>query len=233
PHMENFPAIAEEFRAGRGMVEIDRAEELAGEVDRLLSDPVLRAEAGDRARRLAEAKRGATAEALGEIQRLSDRSVARMVQPAAEVVLLWPLSKLWELGWRVKKARATARRRRLDAPVLSVGGIGMGGAGKTPCVLHLTERLKEAGAAPAILTRGYRRLSPEKATVLDPGAVVAPRLTGDEAQMFLRSGVAPVGIGADRYATGKLLESRHECDAFLLDDGYQHWQLGRDLDLVL
>ncbi|MCP5119403.1 MAG: tetraacyldisaccharide 4'-kinase, partial [bacterium] len=233
PHMENFPAIAAEFRDGAGMVEIGGAGELAAEVGRLLDDPKRCAEVGERGRRLAEAKRGATEEAFGEVRRWSDETVARRVQPVVAKVLLWPLARLWEAGWRVKKARAMARRKWLEAPVISVGGIAMGGAGKTPCVLHLAERLKAGGVAPGILTRGYRRLSPEKATVLEPAAAVAPRLTGDEAQLLLRAGVAPLGIGADRYATGKLIESRFRANVLLLDDGFQHWQLGRDLDIVL
>lgn len=233
PHMENFPAIAHEFRAGGGLHEISSADELAGAVGRLLDDPALRQKLGGDARRLAEAKRGATEEALREIQRLSDYALARQVDPILVEMLLWPLARLWEIGWRLKKSRAIARRRWLDAPVISIGGLGMGGIGKTPCVLHVAERLKEWGEAPAILTRGYRRLSPEKATILEPGAPVAPRLTGDEAQLFLRAAVAPVGIGADRYTTGSRLAQSFSCNVFLLDDGFQHWRLGRDLDIVL
>ena len=109
----------------------------------------------------------------------------------------------------------------------------MGGAGKTPCVLFLAERLNAAGTQPAILTRGYRRRYPEKSTVLPAGASARTSLTGDEAQLFLRAGVAPLGIGADRHATGALLESRFHAEVILLDDGFQHWRLERQLDIVL
>jgi tetraacyldisaccharide 4'-kinase len=109
----------------------------------------------------------------------------------------------------------------------------MGGSGKTPFVVWLAERLKSRGHKPAILTRGYRRRAPEKETVLGAGASVPVARTGDEAQIFLRSGVAPVGIGAKRAATGRLLEEQFHPDLFLLDDGFQHWRLERGLDIVL
>jgi tetraacyldisaccharide 4'-kinase len=70
--------------------------------------------------------------------------------------------------------------------------------------------------------------------VIATGAKVPPAFTGDEAQIFLRAGVAPVGIGANRYETAKLLLSRFpETDLLLLDDGFQHARLRRDVDIVL
>lgn len=233
PHMENFPAIAEQFRQGGGMVEISGPSELAGEVGRLLGDPERQAQIGQRAHDLAEAERGATERAFQEVRRLSLESVPRKVRPALVSALLWPLSLMWSLGVRWKRARAMARCRPLNTPVVSVGGISMGGAGKTPCVLFLAERINAAGAQPAILTRGYRRRYPEKSTILPAGASARTSLTGDEAQLFLRTGVGPLGIGADRYATGALLESRFHADVILLDDGFQHWRLERQLDIVL
>jgi len=66
---------------------------------------------------------------------------------------------------------------------------------------------------------------------LPPGAVAPVADTGDEAQLYLQSGAAWVGIGADRYRTG--LQLAPHVDLFLLDDGFQHWALARDLDLLL
>jgi tetraacyldisaccharide 4'-kinase len=66
-----------------------------------------------------------------------------------------------------------------------------------------------------------------------PGADVPPRKTGDEAQLLLKSMFGPVAIGADRYAAGERLLSKCTVDALILDDGYQHWRLARDLDIVL
>ena len=105
----------------------------------------------------------------------------------------------------------------------------MGGAGKTPFVMWLAQRLKN----PAILTRGYKRQNAEAHTILNAGESAPVSVTGDEAQIFLRSGVAPLGIGADRFKTGLVLEERFHPAVIVLDDGFQHWKLQRDLDIVL
>lgn len=106
----------------------------------------------------------------------------------------------------------------------------MGGVGKTPFVLWLAGELRTRGIRPGILIRGYGRRA--KAPLALPAGAAAPvEQTGDEAQLYLRSGAAAVGIGADRLETAKLLESH--VDVFLLDDGFQHWALERDMDIVL
>src|SRR5262249_23713854 len=69
--------------------------------------------------------------------------------------------------------------------------------------------------------------------ILAAGAKAPWSETGDEAQIFLRSGAAPVGIGADRVKVGRLLRQRLEVEHFILDDGFQHWRLDRQLDIVL
>ncbi len=109
----------------------------------------------------------------------------------------------------------------------------MGGAGKTPLVDHLAAQLSELGAHPAILTRGYRRRSIETAVLVEAGHPAPVRMTGDEAQIFVQSGYAHLGIGADRFHTGRLLEEKYQPGVFLLDDGFQHARLHRDLDLVV
>jgi tetraacyldisaccharide 4'-kinase len=109
----------------------------------------------------------------------------------------------------------------------------MGGAGKTPLVDHIARRLAEAGKNPAILTRGYRRKSATRAVVIPRGETAPIELTGDEAQMFVRSGAAHVGICAQRWEVGDRMERELHPDVFLLDDGFQHVQLKRDEDIVL
>jgi len=109
----------------------------------------------------------------------------------------------------------------------------MGGAGKTPMVDYLAERMRERGWHPAILTRGYRRRSIEPSIVIGAGAPVPVSVTGDEAQIYVHSGYAHAGIGADRWSTGRLLEEKYQPDLFLLDDGFQHRRLARDLDIVV
>jgi tetraacyldisaccharide 4'-kinase len=143
------------------------------------------------------------------------------------------LSRLWVWGGRLNRTRALARRRHLHAPVISVGNITVGGTGKTPMVLHLARRLKDAGWKPGILTRGYGRHSPHPRQAVAAGAHVPVSQSGDEPQLFLRAGVAPVGIGADRWRVGQLLEREFGVDAIILDDGFQHARLDRQVDIVL
>jgi tetraacyldisaccharide 4'-kinase len=100
-------------------------------------------------------------------------------------------------------------------------------------VLRVAELLKSRGKSPGILTRGYGRVSPDKLLALAPGANLPAERTGDEPQIFLRSGVAPVGIGADRYEAGVQLRHKFHVDMLVLDDGFQHVRLARDVDIVL
>jgi 3-deoxy-D-manno-octulosonic-acid transferase len=222
PHMENFAAIAAEFTAAGALVRMTG--DLVSAVDDLLDDPARCAEIGAKALALAESKRGAAARAMTEILRVYELAVPRSYRwylPAAT----W----LWRHGSRIKRGRDHTRRGTLHAPVVSVGGISMGGSGKTPFVLWLARRLNR----PAILTRGYRRRDSESPVVLEAGEAAPVSITGDEAQIFLRAGVAPVGIGADRFQTGQMLEERFHPEVILLDDGFQHWKLERSLDIVL
>jgi 3-deoxy-D-manno-octulosonic-acid transferase len=231
PHMENFPEIARKFAEGGGLYPISSGAELGGAVAGLLDDRDLRVKLGERAGELAESERGATARAVAEIDRHYWQAVPAFRPPAPLVAMLWPLSRLWLLGGRWK--RAWPRPVRLATPVISVGGLTVGGTGKTPFVLWLAGRLKAEGIQPAILTRGYRRQAPEKVTILGPGEQAAVALTGDEAQGYSRASVGPVGIGADRVAAARRIEERFHPGVFLLDDGFQHFRLARSLDIVL
>lgn len=128
----------------------------------------------------------------------------------------------------------------LPRAVISVGNLTVGGTGKTPTVLWLGQELSRGGWRVAILSRGYkrRRLEPH---LLEPGrdqgAVLGigedPSEAGDEAMMMARVFGQRVGVGENRYEVGMQLLGRSEVDVFLLDDGFQHRQLKRDLDLLL
>ena len=233
PHLENFAAIAAEFRQQRAFLEIAGANELAGAVGRLIDDDEWREELGARAAALAASKRGATRKAVSEILRWQDLAVPQWNQLSPARILLWPLAQIWAAVSARRQRRKSSHARRLVTPVVSIGGISMGGAGKTPMVDHLAERLREAGYQPAILTRGYRRRSIETSILVEAGEAAPVSFTGDEAQIFVQSGYAHAGIGADRFVTGRLLEDRYRPDIFLLDDGFQHTRLKRDLDLVV
>ncbi|MGD0497485.1 MAG: tetraacyldisaccharide 4'-kinase [Bryobacteraceae bacterium] len=233
PHMENFQAIADDFRAAGACIGIARTAELAGAVTHLLEDPAAAREIGRRALACAEARRGAAARAVAEVTELHTSGVPRYLPPAPWLAIAWTLSRLWEWGARRRRRRDLARQRKLDVPVISVGNIAMGGTGKTPCVLRLAALLRERGFSPGILTRGYGRSSPQEELAVAAGAAVSVEISGDEPQILVRSGVAPVGIGGDRFQAGQLLRREFGVNALVLDDGFQHARLARDVDIVL
>jgi tetraacyldisaccharide 4'-kinase len=233
PHMENFAEIAADFRAAGALVEVHDPATLAAAVTDILENPARAADLGAKAASCARARQGATARAVCHAHEIFARHVPRYRPAQPGFAFLWMLSRLWIWGGKLYRARALARRHRLKAPVISVGNITVGGTGKTPMVLHLTRRLKEAGWNPGILTRGYGRHSLDPQQALAAGAHVPVSQSGDEPQLFLRAGVAPVGIGADRWRVGQLLEREFGVDVVLLDDGFQHVRLDRRLDIVL
>jgi len=231
PHMENFQAIADDFRAARASVAIASGAELAGAVERLLSAPAEAREIGSRALARAQAQRGASARAVALVR--DWRAVPRYRPAQPWNLLAWPLARLWQWGSARRQRSAVRRMSRLPVPVISVGNLSMGGTGKTPCVLRLVELLAARGLKAGILTRGYGRHSPEPSIEAAPGETLLPHHTGDEAQIFIRSKLAPVGIGADRFASGKRLLRKFDLGVFVLDDGFQHRRLARNVDIVL
>ena len=129
------------------------------------------------------------------------------------------------------------RTRHLALPVISVGNLVVGGSGKTPLVLALARLLVAAGERPVILSRGYGRVRGADGVVVvsDGYEVLVPTShSGDEPQMLARAlpGV-PVLVSPDRFLAGCLAERTFGCTVHLLDDGFQHVQLARDINLLV
>ena len=125
--------------------------------------------------------------------------------------------------------------RRLPCPVICVGNLTMGGSGKTPCVIALADWLRARGHAVGILLRGYGRHDSGCAVVSDEcGERGSWQRVGDEAVLIAQClpGV-PVVVGGNRFGAGRELLRRFRLDLLLLDDGFQHRHLHRDLDLVM
>lgn len=125
---------------------------------------------------------------------------------------------------------------RLSCPVVSVGNVTVGGTGKTPIVILLTEWLSAKGRRVAILSRGYKRTSRARQLLVSDGSriLAGPLEAGDEPfLMAQRCPHAIVAVGADRVALGRWVLDRYPIDCIVLDDGFQHRALHRDLDLVL
>lgn len=220
PNMRNFAEIQAAFVEANAVRVVERPGELAAAVRESLADGAL----GGRAQRVAQSMRGAADRLVPRLASLLGMGVPRGLLPLATCLapLAWP--------WRLIASRPVAARK-LPVPVISVGNLSMGGTGKTPLVIAIGRALVGAGKRVGILTRGYRRGSSEIVTLL-AGETAAATVTGDEAQLFLAEGIFAVGIGADRYEVGKRLLERGMLDVLLLDDGFQHRRLARDLNIV-
>ena len=128
------------------------------------------------------------------------------------------------------------KQHSLTVPVISVGNLMLGGTGKTPTVKHIALLLSEQGYHPAIVSRGYEGKAKEAVNIVSDGEVIflSPELAGDEPYMLAKAlpGI-PILTGTRRvfpclYAIDKL-----KCDIIILDDGFQHLSVKRDIDIVL
>ena len=138
---------------------------------------------------------------------------------------------------RERYARRADLRLRLRCPVISVGNLAVGGRGKTPMVAAIARELLAMGERPSILTRGYARTRVEDGVVVvrDPGGMRADLArAGDEPLMLARAlPGASVLVSPDRYLAGRLAEQQFNPSVHILDDGFQHLQLDRDVDIVM
>src|SRR4051812_34185752 len=154
-----------------------------------------------------------------------------------------PFAKLSSWGYAAGvRSRELAYRhgllavKRLPHPTICVGNITVGGTGKTPLVIRLAKDLMAEGLRPAVLLRGYKRKTSTRTPVLvrtakEIRASVAE--AGDEAmELALRLPGACVGVGPDRHAVGNFLLKDNTIDCFILDDGFQHHRLARDINIV-
>ena len=148
--------------------------------------------------------------------------------------LLLPLSLVFRLLVALRRhayRRGIFRSVRLPVPVVIVGNIAAGGAGKTPLVLALAQELARRGRRPGIVSRGYGGAVVGVREVLaDDGA----ELVGDEPLLLKRRAGCPVFVGRDRVAAGRALLAAHpHCDVILSDDGLQHYGLARDVEIAV
>jgi 3-deoxy-D-manno-octulosonic-acid transferase len=237
PHMQNFEAIAADFIEQQAVVQIRNEHELAGTIRDLMKNPRRAGDLGRRALHLALGRQGVSRALAARLWPLYHSAWLKPSRGDFMRVLLGLLAFVWKVGAVIQRGKAERRAASLlplPVPAVSIGGITVGGSGKTPFTNYMAERLRAAGYTPAILTRGYRRRFPAENLVLGPAAKASPRLTGDEAQIFLRAGVAPIGIGAKRYESAQiLLRQFPSTGVLLLDDGFQHARIDRDFDIVV
>ncbi|PWT96209.1 MAG: tetraacyldisaccharide 4'-kinase [Blastocatellia bacterium] len=154
-------------------------------------------------------------------------------------ILLPPLSALYGALTKTRLSlyrRGTFRTSKLPAPVISVGNLTVGGTGKTPLVEWVAKILADEGKKVCILTRGYKRKNPGEHVLVSDGEkiLVTPLEAGDEAFLLANRLVSRAAVVSDanRIAAGEGAMKHLGSNCFVLDDGFQHLRLARDLDIV-
>jgi tetraacyldisaccharide 4'-kinase len=154
-------------------------------------------------------------------------------------ILLSPAAKVYEAGVRLRNwlySEGLFRVHQLKQPVISVGNLTMGGTGKTPTIIVLGQLLQRAGYLVSILLRGYKGLNQGRPLLVSNGRTILTnsRMAGDEALVIAKNlPAALVAVAKNRAQAGAWIESRFPVDVHLLDDGFQHRKVHRNLDLVL
>jgi tetraacyldisaccharide 4'-kinase len=154
-------------------------------------------------------------------------------------LILPPLSSLYGAVTRTRLSlyqRGTFRTTKLDRPVISVGNMTVGGTGKTPLVELVSKIIARTGKRVCILTRGYGRENPERQVIVSDGQAIlaTPTEAGDEPYLLATNllGLAAVVSSADRISAARDAIEVFGTECFVLDDGFQHLRLARDLNIV-
>jgi tetraacyldisaccharide 4'-kinase len=122
------------------------------------------------------------------------------------------------------------KKKRLSKPVISVGNLSVGGTGKTPIAISISKYLQNQGFKVAVLSRGYKRKSKEEIIKCDN--TLNAEACGDEPFLMVKKGI-DVFVGKDRYKSGMYALKIKDYDFFILDDGFQHFQLFRDFNILV
>jgi tetraacyldisaccharide 4'-kinase len=128
------------------------------------------------------------------------------------------------------------KRKKISCPVISVGNLTLGGTGKTPTVIQVAQLLTRNNRRPVVISRGYGRKDETKIIVVSDGrSVLVDTQTGGDEPVMIGSKLPgiPVVVGRKRYQAALLALQRFRPDVVVLDDGFQHIQLKRNLDVVL
>lgn len=147
------------------------------------------------------------------------------------------LASFYALGWRTYELTyrlGIKKRKRVGVPVIGVGSLLVGGTGKTPATIALARLLQAHGLRPVVLCSGYGGARWQAITFLEPGSTPDPQEVGEEPIEILNAlDDVPVVVGRKRVLAARAAVERYQPDVILLDDGFQHLPLARDIDLVL
>ena len=149
-------------------------------------------------------------------------------------LILIPISLLFRLLVALRRAlyrSGILPSHKLAVPVIVVGNISVGGTGKTPLTLALTQQLVERGWHPIIISRGYKSAAQQSQPV---DSSMTAQQVGDEPLLMAQRSICPVWVGADRAATAQTAMQRYpQCDVVLCDDGLQHYRLQRNVEIAV
>ncbi|MFT7471864.1 MAG: tetraacyldisaccharide 4'-kinase [Kiritimatiellia bacterium] len=152
---------------------------------------------------------------------------------AGWLILLWPVSVLFQALTAIRRAVQQSKKRpaELTAPLIVIGNISLGGTGKTPLLITLSQELQKQGFKPGIISRGYGGDAPSYPLSVNSDSDVSQ--SGDEAFLIAEKTGCPVYVDPDRSAALHALLSHEDVDVVLSDDGLQHYKLYRDLEIVV
>ncbi|MBT3176581.1 MAG: tetraacyldisaccharide 4'-kinase [Desulfobacula sp.] len=148
------------------------------------------------------------------------------------------ISNVYGLGVRFRLwlyNKGILKQRALPCFVISVGNIVVGGTGKTPMAIYLAQVLKKMGKQPVVVSRGYKGCYKGDAGIVSDGDKIflSAKDSGDEPYMMAKRRAFPIVIGKDRFKAGMRAINAFKPDVIVLDDGFQHLKLKRDLDFLL
>jgi tetraacyldisaccharide 4'-kinase len=146
-------------------------------------------------------------------------------------IVLYPISLIYKILLKVDRRFTVSEK--LTKPVISIGNITWGGTGKTPIVIELLEFIVVNKLKPAVLTRGYLRKTKIPLLLKNGADNICAQISGDEPLLIARSvPMAIVIVGSDRYNNALIFGAEENPAVYVLDDGFQHWEIKRDLDIV-
>ena len=149
--------------------------------------------------------------------------------------LLIPFAIIYRFALLFRKALyrlGICKTHKLPESVISVGGITVGGSGKTPVLIHIARMLEERGKRVLILTRGYGGAESSNAVIAQDEDISNSRFS-DEVRLMASRLKATIGVGSDRMQSHRMATENADFDYCLLDDGFQHWKIKRDVDIAV
>jgi len=244
PYMADFKAIAAGLTSVGGAFLVRNAAEFMSKALTLLKNPAQAKTAGEHASEMLAANHGSVDNLLTIIvpflnKTRSIEETAHMPPNIIRALVLFPLTATYRTAALLRRYLYQSwiiKPKKLPCRVISVGNITTGGTGKTPMTIYIARRLKKMGLSPAIVSRGYRGHASKRGGIVSDGNSILMNAAeaGDEPLMMAQilNGV-PVVVGRHKYQAAKTAISHFEPDVILLDDGFQHFQLARDLNILL